>query len=693
MEMGMGLLKARDALLAFAFAWALAGCGGGTEASGEQSPQSASIDGPVFADGRAPRPPKPPKPPGGRDAPVSITLQSDAGDFVGAGRTWSYTKTNALISVTYTNGTVHVGINGNAWWSGDFQLPGAPAQLVRTQVDGVGRYPIAGAGNGSLNWSGDGRGCNTLVGSFSVSNVAYDRGTLRAFDLTFEQHCEGAAPALRGQIHWNSADATQPPGPVSPPPAGLWSPPAHTIPATGRSIYLQSEPGDYVGAGETHLFTQADAVLSMSASGAHVTFSVRGNQWWAGNFAAMSSAPQLAKGYYGNLQRYPFNNPVTGGMDWSGNGRGCNTLTGWFVVDDVSYVNGVLASIKLRFEQHCEGVAPALHGQITWTASDSTAAPGPANPPPGLWAPPANVIPATGRSIYLQSDAGDYVGAGQTYLYTQANAAIQISGTPNQVTFQVNGDKRWSGDFAAMSTLPQLQQGYYGNLQRFPFHNPMAGGLNWSGDGRGCNTLTGWFVVDDVSYVNGVLASIKLRFEQHCEGLTPALHGQITWTATDNTPLPGPATPPAGLWQPDAAALPASGNYVYLQGQQGDYVVGANSYLYTSGFTAGSTSNLFNVNVNTNGDWWSGNFKGMSSLPLLQPGYYGGLQRYPFNNPMSGGLDWSGNGRGCNQETGWFVVDSVSYLNGSLKSIDLRFEQSCEGWMPPLHGAIHWSAP
>jgi len=36
--------------------------------------------------------------------------------------------------------------------------------------------------------------------------------------------------------------------------------------------------------------------------------------------------------------------------------------------------------------------------------------------------------------------------------------------------------------------------------------------------------------VDDVTYVNGSLTSIKLRFEQHCEGGTAALHGQIYWT-------------------------------------------------------------------------------------------------------------------------------------------------------------------
>jgi hypothetical protein len=55
------------------------------------------------------------------------------------------------------------------------------------------------------------------------------------------------------------------------------------------------------------------------------------------------------------------------GMSWSGEGRVCDTLTGWFVVDSVTYVGETLTAIDLRFEQHCEGTAPALYGKIHWS--------------------------------------------------------------------------------------------------------------------------------------------------------------------------------------------------------------------------------------------------------------------------------------------------------------------------------------
>ena len=95
--------------------------------------------------------------------------------------------------------------------------------------------------------------------------------------------------------------------------------------------------------------------------------------------------------------------------------------------------------------------------------------------------------------------------------------------------------------------------------------------------------------------------------------------------------------------------------------------------------------------ADSNGDG-IGDFQGMISLELLQAGYYANLERYPFNNPARGGLDWNGMGRGCNTLTGWFAVDAVTYTGVTLTSIDLRFEQHCDGQTAALHGAIHWRA-
>ena len=127
------------------------------------------------------------------------------------------------------------------------------------------------------------------------------------------------------------------------------------------------------------------------------------------------------------------------------------------------------------------------------------------------------VLNAVGNYVYLQSEQGDYIGQGQTLTYTPAVAAISLSAVCNRLTIIV-GNQTWRGDFQGMSGTIQLQPGYYGNLQRYPFHNPAYGGLSWSGGGRGCNTLTGWFVVDGVTYNSGTLGAIDLRFEQQPRG-------------------------------------------------------------------------------------------------------------------------------------------------------------------------------
>lgn len=459
-----------------------------------------------------------------------VRLQSDAGDYIGSGQSYFYTQADAQISVSSTGGHLSINIYGDQDWTGDFQVPNTFSQLQAGSYLNLSRYPFHDPAHGGLNWSGEGRGCNTLSGWIVIDNVTYVGNVLTAIDLRFEQHCESNSAALHGQIHWTSSDGTAPPGPVNPPPSGLWQPPAGSTPATGNYVYLQSDFGDYIGAGQTSLYTQANSQITVNTTGGHFSLIISGNQDWHGDFQAMSGISQLRPGYYGNLQRYPFHNPTRGGLDWFGEGRGCNTLAGWFVIDSVSFVNSILTAIDLRFEQHCEGAAAALHGSIHWTANDSTTPPGPVNPPPtGLWQPSPGSTPASGNYIYLQSDVGDYIGQGQTYTYTPSNSTIGINASGGYLATSVSGIASWVGNFQTMSNISQLQPGYYGGLQRYPFHNPTQGGLSWSGEGRGCNTLTGWFVVDNVNYVNGVLTAIDLRFEQHCESNSAALHGQIHW--------------------------------------------------------------------------------------------------------------------------------------------------------------------
>lgn len=628
-----------------------------------------------------------------------VYLQSDSGDFVGSGRTYSYTDADTQIGVTSAS-PLRIGLNvqGNQSWTGAFLLPSGAANLQAGYFSNLTRAPFADPAVGGIDWTGEGRGCNTQKGWIVIDQITLSGSVITSLDMRFEQHCEGGSSALHGQIHWSQASASNPPshGP-QPIPASLWKPAPTALPTTGNYVYLQSDVGDYIGQGKTYLYVPTNANLTPTSTGAYVGFNVTGNQNWTSDFKGMQGMSQLAVGYYSGLQRYPFNNPVLGGMDWSGDGRGCNTLVGWFVIDSIAYSGNTLSVLDLRFEQHCEGGGPALHGQIHWTlANAQSSAANPSVPqaiPSNLWKAAPGSTPSSGNYMYLESAPGDYIGGGQTFNYTRANSILTVNNSGAHVGVSVTGDKNWTGDFQGMQGMTQLSVGYYGSLERFPFSNPVLGGIDWSGDGRGCNTLSGWFAIDNITYSNGAISSIDLRFEQHCESAAAApLHGQLHWTVNDTTSPPGPVNPPpAGLWSPNLSFTAPLGNYVYLVSDVGDYIGGGLTQLYFSNNSSLSAIPNLTAAFKISVGGWTGNFIGMNSLSQLQPGYYGNLERYPFNNPVKGGMDWSGNGRGCNTLNGWFVVDNVSYSLGQLTAIDLRFEQHCEGMLAALHGVVHWT--
>jgi hypothetical protein len=608
-----------------------------------------------------------------------VMLNSDSNDYIGLGRSYYYDRSNALLDVIEDENSFRVIVNGDENWSGSFASPGTTGPIV------------PGSGT-SVGWGGEGRGCNRATGTYTIDAVTYTAGTLSSIDLRFEQHCEGAGPALYGQIHWVIDDDQHPPGPVNPPPAGLWQPPAGATPASGNYVYLQSDGGDYIGLGRTYLYTQASAVLEVNLTGNQLRVSVTGNERWGGTFQGLSAVATIQPGYYGGVQRWPFHNPVKGGLDWSGEGRGCNELSGWFSIDSVTMSGSVITSLDLRFEQHCEKGPPALRGKVHWTSGDPTQPTGPLFPPPtNLWRPAAGATPATGNYVYLTSSANDYIGLGRTYTYTQSDAELEVAVIGARLSVDVDGFESWFGEFQAMNSLQQLQPGYYPNLLRYPFHNPVAGGLSWSGEGRGCNELTGWFVIDNITFAAGNLASVDMRFEQHCDG-GPALNGQVHWVAGDPTAPSGPQLPPPpNLWQPPAGATPATGNYVYLVSDPGDWVGSGRTYTYTpSNATLTTQSGLRFFQMNVLGqESWTGNFYGMNAIEVMQPGYYGEIQR-PGGNPTRGAIDWSGEARGCNTISGWFVIDSITFAGGNLASIEMRFEQHCEEATPALRGKIRW---
>ena len=618
-----------------------------------------------------------------------VYLESESGDSIGLGRSYLYTDFDAVITLSTGRGHIGISVNGDEDWDGDFQAMIALTQLQPGYYGEMQRYPFHDTSKGGMSWTGEGRACNSISGWFVVDDVTYNGNVLEAVDLRFGQHCGRGVTALRGQIHWVASDVATPPGPVSPPPANLWQAPQNATPLSGNYVYVESLPGDSGGVASNYLYTDVDAAIAVSTTEGRLHISINGDERWTGSFRAMNTLSLLQLGYYGELLQYPFHNPAKGGLHWSGAEGQCNT-EGWFVIDRIVYDDTVIKEVDLRFSQHCM-FGSDVRGQIHWSSDNIATPPGPVSPiPEGLWQAASGVTPDSGSYIYLESQPGDFIGRGSNYLYVKSDAIIRVDSSDGRLNIYVNGDESWNASFQAMNTLNQLESGYYRDLQRYPFHNPVKGGLSWSGEGRGCNTLEGWFVVDSVSYNGNILESIGVRFEQRCEGASAALRGQIHWEASEVAVPPGPVTPaPTNLWQAPGAATPVSGNYVYIESEPGDFVGQGNNYLYTSDDIAlTSTGDRISISVNGS-ERWNGHFQAMNILSQLELGYYSDLRGYPFHNPIKGGMSWGGQ-NGC-EITGWFVVDRINFNSATLSNVDLRFEQRCEGATAALRGQIHWS--
>ena len=140
-------------------------------------------------------------------------------------------------------------------------------------------------------------------------------------------------------------------------------------------IDFASDPGDYIGAGRSFSLMPADGAITATRSGAGVSIHFSGvppvspKTFWDLTFVPIEGTPLLS-GNYPSGQRWPFQSPKRPGLDVSGDGRGCNTLTGRFTVHEASFDSGGnVEALAIDAEQHCEGFPAALRTRIRINSS------------------------------------------------------------------------------------------------------------------------------------------------------------------------------------------------------------------------------------------------------------------------------------------------------------------------------------
>jgi hypothetical protein len=166
---------------------------------------------------------------------------------------------------------------------------------------------------------------------------------------------------------------------------------------------------------------------------------------------------------------------------------------------------------------------------------------------------------ATNAAGSFASQAGDYVGQGRSIIvndfvvrkYGQSGFQFWQPSTPG-----------WN----ILITPPKGQQFSVGTYRTERMQTDSTAGLDFGGDGRGCNTSNGTLWIDDIATdPGGEPTRLAIRIEQHCEGVVPALYGSAVTagaatqpvqppTAPVAPPPPPPAAPGAGLATPGAGA-------------------------------------------------------------------------------------------------------------------------------------------
>lgn len=616
-----------------------------------------------------------------------VYMTSEPGDPIYQGQTSFFTSANSsFVANTYKESLQTWVFNTNVF-SGYFVWPDDMAELLPGYYGNLTQQMLP---NGSMGWeilytypSCPGEGW------IVIENVEFTNGLISAVSYRFQYHCTDSDPALSFFLSWNK-DFVALPGPTLPP-ADLWEPPKAALPSSGNYAYLQSQPGDPY---YTFLSSNSEFTLNYQcADDPYVSctlyIDIRGWTDYWGQFGSITLLSKFEKGYY--VCPSPVNYAL-GSIAWQNLVNDTAFITGWYMIDEVSYTGQDLSAIKMRFEGKSTPDSPAVYGAINWAASNPLNPPGPVYPPPSdLWQPPKAAIPASGDYLYLEGQAGTLAFLPLNTTFISNDTIFSVAWTPYVHAIVLNFTT--PTDFVQIQLIPnyamkRLEKGYYANLTE-AFANPATAGVGLMCLQCTFYDYTSWMTVDSVAYEHELdITELSVRFEIAYTGL-PLLHGVVGWKAS-NPSYPQPMyPPPPDFWQPPASFLLVNA-YCYVEVEAGYLSQPASSYTYTpanSTFSITYSPNSLHVSVQGEQETWEGDFTGRINLPQLEQGHYGSFD----GESQLGWFEWSGSNLPWCDTAGWFAVDEITLEGGEIKAVSLRFQQYCQGAAPSINGALKWS--
>lgn len=139
--------------------------------------------------------------------PVTFLEMHSTGAYVVPAGDYFYDADNSSITGynqyssnrTYYQNSPSFRVNYSGNWNVSFSTHELGGPMELGVYDNAVRFPFEPNGVPGISITGNGRGNNTLTGSFEVHDIAYSGNTLLRFAATFEQNT-----AITGRISYNS---------------------------------------------------------------------------------------------------------------------------------------------------------------------------------------------------------------------------------------------------------------------------------------------------------------------------------------------------------------------------------------------------------------------------------------------------------------------------------------------------------
>jgi len=141
---------------------------------------------------------------------------------------------------------------------------------------------------------------------------------------------------------------------------------------TGGNVwYMHGASNDWIYPGEITIEDgDFSASLSSNSENLHVGLTPTSQSdglWWDLYLDSSKLDAPLGVGVWNDAERWPFQSADTPGLDVSGDGRGCNMLTGAFQIETLTLASGSVSELTVSSVQYCDGGGP-LNGCVHYEA-------------------------------------------------------------------------------------------------------------------------------------------------------------------------------------------------------------------------------------------------------------------------------------------------------------------------------------